>query len=167
MDLGTITALAVFLLICLILIVITGRNSRKKEKQFLQAFYGLAEKHQCKIFQYDRWRSTAIGIDENSGKVFFIRKLGGKEILQYINLEEILRCRVISTTRNVSSKEGKIKVTDKLELAFTYRDKNSPEIYLEFYNADYESLTLRGELQMAEKWCEIANARIASLIQQK
>ena len=162
MDLGTITAVAVFLFICLILIVIAGRNSRKNEKQFLQAFYDLADKYQCKISQYDRWRNTAIGIDENSGKVFFIRKLGEKEILQYVNLEEILRCRVISTTRNVSSKEGKIKVTDKLELAFTCKDKNSPEIYLEFYNADYESLTLRGELQMAEKWSEIANSRIAS-----
>lgn len=164
MDLGTITALAVFLLICLILIVIAVRNGRKNEKQFLQAFYRLVETHLCKISQYDRWGNTAIGIDENTGKVFFIRKLGGKEIIQYVNLEEILKCRVISTTRNVSSKEGKITVIDKLELAFTYRDKNSPEIYLEFYNADYESLTLRGELQMAEKWCEIANGRIASLI---
>ncbi len=162
MDLGTITSLAAFLFVCLIMIVIAGRNSRKNEKQFLQAFYGLAEKHQCKISQYDRWRNTAIGIDENTGKVFFIRKLEGKEILLYVNLEEILKCRVINTSRNVSSKEGKIKVIDKLELAFTYRDKNSPEIYLEFYNADYESLTLRGELQMAEKWCEIANGRIAS-----
>jgi hypothetical protein len=46
-------------------------------------------------------------------------------------------------------------------------DKNKPDTKVEFYNADYDRLTLTGEVQLSEKWCKILNDKIAELAKVK
>ena len=58
-------------------------------------------------------------------------------------------------------------VVEKLGIGFLYHDKNKNEVVLEFYNADYDSLTLTGELQLAEKWCNLFNEKISEIAKQK
>jgi len=51
-------------------------------------------------------------------------------------------------------------VVDKLELSFYPVEKGKPEISIEFYNDEYDSLTLSGELQLAEKWEKLLNEQL-------
>lgn len=84
-----------------------------------------------------------------------------------ITLSEVQKCRVINSESTVNHTGGTHKVIEKLELTFTYRDKGKPEAVLEFYNTDSDSLTLTGELQLAEKWNKIANDCLSAIPLQK
>jgi hypothetical protein len=44
---------------------------------------------------------------------------------------------------------------------------NKPDVILDFYNSGYDSLTLRGEIQLAEKWAEIANSMKVPAVQKR
>jgi hypothetical protein len=170
MDSTTTITGGVFILFCIILFVINNRNKRKKEKQFLQPMNRLAEKDNCKISQYDIWNKSIIGIDNLTNHVYFIKQLFDDATSLSINLNEILKCRmnevgqtVILASRTKGIKGNVIKTFDKVELVFINRDKNKPDVIAEFYNKETGNLNLTGELQLAEKWCKIANDKIASI----
>jgi len=63
---------------------------------------------------------------------------------------------VINEGRSVSS----FIVTDKIEIAFTAKEKQKAEVIIELYNNEYDCLTISHELQLAEKWCKIAKDKI-------
>ena len=104
-----------------------------------------------------------IGIDETQNVVFAIRKTKEKETSIAVNLAEVFRCSVAEISRTSGPKEGNIKAFDRIELVFTNKDKSKADRIVEFYNANSDRLTLTGELQLAEKWCKIANDKIASI----
>lgn len=167
MDLGTSIVGLVIILICIIPFVIMSINNRKKEKTMLQGLFTFAERNNCKISQHELWNNSLIGIDETANVIFFTKKLKDNEISQQINLTEIQKCRVVNSSKTVNNKDDNFKVVDKLELAFIFNDKNKAEIIIEFYNADYDSLTLSGELLLVEKWCKIIRDRISATSRQK
>lgn len=167
MDLGATIVGIIIIIICIIPFALMSINSRKKEKKLLQGLTEIAESNNCKINRYELWNSSTIGIDDTSLMFFYTRKSEGIDISQHLNLSEIQKCRVISSSRTVSSKDGNFKVIEKLELVFSYKDKNRGEMALEFYNADYDSLTLTGELQLVEKWCNLFNDKISEISKQK
>jgi hypothetical protein len=43
----------------------------------------------------------------------------------------------------------------------TNRDKNKPDVILEFYNSSSDNPILRNEILLAEKWAGIVNELIA------
>ena len=167
MDIGTSIIGIILILTCIIPFVIMNINSRKREKKLLHELFTFAERNNCKISQHELWNNSLIGIDETANVIFFTKKLKDNEISQQINLTEIQKCRVVNSSRTVNNKDGNFKVVDKLELAFTFHDKNKVEIIIAFYNADYDSLTLSGELLLAEKWCKIINDKISASRQKK
>ncbi|WP_428664357.1 hypothetical protein [Runella sp.] len=167
MDLGASIVGITIILICIIPFVLISRNSRKKKQQLVEKLSNYGEKNKYKISRYDLWRNSAIGIDDTALGVVFTRKTKDQETWQQIDLIEIQKCRLINSGRTVSHTNGNHKVIERLELAFTHRDKSKPETILEFYNTAYDSLTLSGELQLAEKWCAIFNDRIAAVVPQK
>ncbi|MBV6474386.1 MAG: hypothetical protein JPMHGGIA_02692 [Saprospiraceae bacterium] len=167
MDLGTTIVGIVIILICIIPFALMSINSRKKEKKLIQGLSDIANRNNCKISRHELWNNSIIGIDDTVLMIFFTRKSKDNETSQQINLTEIQKCRVINSSRTVSNKEGNFKVVEKLELAFSFQDKSKSEVVLEFYNADYDSLTLMGELQLVEKWCKIFNDKISEMTKQK
>jgi hypothetical protein len=162
MDSGAIS-LGIIILIFGIIAIIANINSKKKSKKLLQPLFDLAKEHHCNITQQSHWNNSTIGIDEAKGAIFFVRKAGEVEISRYILLADCQSCKLMNKSRNVKTNEGNYLAIDKLGLIFTGNDKSKEEITLEFYNADYDSLSLKGELQMAEKWNKIANEKIDSL----
>ncbi len=78
-----------------------------------------------------------------------------------ISLNEIQKCRAINTNRTVKTQNQSNTVTDKLELAFTYYDKNKSNEIIEFYNNSFDGLALTDELLMVEKWEKIINTFIS------
>lgn len=163
MDLHTIIIGVIFLLICLIPVLITSRNKKKKEAQFVQLLFALAERNNCKISNYEQWNDSVLGIDEVTNFVFIINKIKEVETIQQIHLAEIQKCRVMESSRTVGEKGATMKAVDKIELAFINRDRNKVDTIVTFYNSDYDRLTLNGEIQMAEKWCKIANDSITAI----
>jgi hypothetical protein len=161
MDSGTTIFGLMLLLICILPIILLTRKRKKREKLFLQSLFRLAEKSNSKVTERDLWNNTAIGLAKESNKLFFTRKTADNHLLKEINITEMQKCRVVNTSRTVSTPKGVNTVIDKLELALTYLDKNRPEILLEFYSTDHDSFSLSGELQLTEKWKEIINSAIA------
>ena len=162
MDSGTIIFVAILVLSCVIPLVIVNRNKSKKEKLFFRALTDLAEKSNCRISEYDLWRNTEIGIDKAARKLFYIRNMENEEVKKEINLAEIQKCRVFNSSRTVINNSSNQIVTERLELAFVNRDKNVPDVTLEFYNSTTDSLYLNGEIQLTEKWAGIINSVLTS-----
>jgi hypothetical protein len=144
-------------------LVLITRSRKAKEKRFLQILIEMARKTNSAISDHEYFNNTAIGIDKEAHRLFFMRKTTAGDNNQEIDLKEVLRCRMVNTSNTVSHKESTYTVIEKIQLAFTYRDKNKPETTMEFYNNDHDSLTISGELQIAEKWARIINADIAKI----
>lgn len=164
MDTSTTLAGLVIILIILIPIVLAKRKIKKREKMFLQSLYSLAEENRSEIIVQDHWNDTAIGIDTDAHKLFFIRQRADNKLQRTINLAEIQKCRILQTSRILNSKNGSQTVIDRLGLAFISRDQNSPEQILEFFNSDYESSMLYGETQLCEKWLQIVNDTLMKIL---
>ena len=161
MDLKSVIILAIILFLTFLLIKIFSIKSRNKEQKILAKLIGFAQENESTITKYNHWSNTLIGIDESSlKKVFFIRKNSHNEFRKVIDLSEVQKCRVVNVTRTVGEGKNKQSVIDKIELRFTFNNKNTPEIALEFYNSDFDSLTLSGELQLAENWLQIINKNL-------
>lgn len=137
-------------------------NKKKREKEIKEKVSGLAAKSNSKVDEYDRWNKTIIGIDKLSQKLFFIKKIKDKEIQCEIALSGIQMARVINSQR--SALNGNYSVVQKLHLGLISKEKDKPETLLEFYNADYDSLTIMEELQLVEKWSKIVNSNISKKV---
>jgi len=163
MDVGTSLIGLIFLLFCVIIFVILSRSNRKREKKLLQSLRRLAEQSNCKIMQHDIWNNSVIGIDHTANVVFAIRNTNNNSVCFQINLSEIQKCSVINTRKTGGNKEDNFREIEKLELSFTYSDKNKPVTVFDFYNAGYDTSSLNGELQLIERWCKIANDKFTLL----
>jgi len=145
---------------CILPFVYANSKKKKKKKIMLQSLQDFAAKSHCKIDECDIWYENIIGIDKDAHKLFFKSGNESNLIEKEINLSEIKKCRVINTGRAVSTPTGTQTVIEKLELAFSQNNQND-EIILGFYDSELYHLTLTDELQIIEKWAEIANQNIA------
>ncbi|AEE53159.1 hypothetical protein [Haliscomenobacter hydrossis] len=164
MDLGVTLTGVIIVLLCIIPFVVMSQNSKRKKQKKLQNLFDFAAKNQGNITQHDFWHKSSIGLDETNNTLFFIRTLQDKEITQVVKLEDMQKCQLINTNRIINDQDSQVKVIDKLELSFTPRDKQQAAIVLEFFKVESDSLTLTGELQLAEKWTNLANAQINALV---
>jgi hypothetical protein len=167
MDLSIALIAIVTIAAFVVPILLVSRAKKLRDKRFLQLLIEMARKTNNTISEYENFNNTAIGIDKNAFRLFFTRKTNAGDGAQLIDLKEVLRCRVVNTSNSVSRKENSYTVIEKIQLAFTYRDKNKPDTTMEFYNNDHDSLTISGELQIAEKWARIINENIAKIPSKK
>lgn len=158
--------LAVWVTVILTLIALAihfyYRNKLRSENQ-LAVLKSFAEENDSTITQHDSWDQTHIGIDDRENmKLFFIRGTAINDTREVVDLNEVERCHLKKEVRSVIQHKEKILVIDKIELILSFRDMKKPPAKLEFYNNDYDSLTLSGELQMAEKWEKTINDTISN-----
>lgn len=158
MDITTILLTVIILILCALPLVIMLKNKSKKEKSFKEAISALAAKSNNKIERYDRWNNNIIGIDQLNHKLFFISKKHDKEVHKVIDLSDIAQSSLVKTHHNVRNENA--SVIKKLELYLILKDKSKPDVVLEFYNAEHDSLTIREEFQLAEKWSAIVESGI-------
>jgi len=160
MKSGTIIMVVMVLLIFVVPTIWMYLSRIKSEKQFKKKLCNFAESGNCTISEMDFWKKSVIGIDKNLHKLFYIRTTNSEEYKKEIDLTEIQKCRVLNASRSMNGKNGNYTAIDRLELIFTCRDKNKPEIGLEFYNTIHDSLSLAGEVQLIEKWYRIVDAEL-------
>jgi ABC-type glycerol-3-phosphate transport system permease component len=139
-------------------------SSLKKEKLLKNKLFNLAATSSCAISEFDFWKDSAIGLDKDRHRIFYIRDIKSEEYKKEVDLSEIQKCRVLNASRSMNVKNGNYTAIDRLELIFTNRDKNKPEIGLEFYNTTHDSLSLAGEVQLVEKWSGIVEKELAQVI---
>jgi hypothetical protein len=160
MDLGTIVITLVFIAIVTVPFVLTGYSKKRKKKNLFHRLTEMAENEGCAITQHEFCGDFLIGLDEVADRLFFFKKSENHEIVQSVNLMEYKSCRLVNSNRTVGDKKTSYSVIDKLELCFYPNDKSKPDILVELYNDEYDSLTLTGELQLAEKWEKLLNERM-------
>jgi hypothetical protein len=160
MDLGTIITTLVFIAIVTVPFLLTGYSKKRKRNNLFRRLTEMAEDENCIITQHEFCGNFVIGLDGMAGRLFFFKKVENLEIAKSVNLREFKSCRFINSNRTVNDKKSSYNVVDKLELCFYPNDKSKPDISVELYNDEYDSLTLTGELQLAEKWEKLLNERM-------
>ena len=140
------------------------RNNKRKEKVFLQDLRAMAEKHNLSIDQYDTLNHAAIGSDQGMNMIFFTKKTKEEVTQQEVDLSKIQRAKVIPTTRSVMHQGGNHQVTDKLELAFIFHEKQKPDVMFNLFDVNTDGLMITKELRLAEKWCEMINTQVGTLV---
>lgn len=151
------------LLLFFIPIFLLNRKNKKSETRFKQKLFDFALNEKNTINDFEIWNNTAIGIDENSAKLFFIKKITYQEVKVEIDLHEVKECKLVNTNHSLYSKDGEKTIIDKLELVFTFLNKNENNNSLLIYDNDFDNLNMSGELQIAKKWEDIFSKRIISL----
>jgi hypothetical protein len=165
MELNSVTIITILVLLffCIFPIVFINQKRKNKMKKSLQLLQSFAEENNCKISDYESFNLIIIGIDKDAHQLFFIRTTPGNNIQQKINLPEIKKCRMEETGRTVNT----IHVIEKIDLAFSSLIPNQKEVAVNIYHADYDNLTLSGELQFAEKWAQKINDHLITINSKK
>jgi len=162
MELNSIYAILVIIVLCVISYFWIQRINRQKESEFLQLLTKFSERQGSRIARYDRWNNSIIGANEQLNSFFVVSKRGEEVEEQQIILADYQNIRVNEVSRIVKVNESNSKVVDRIELVFHPMDKYKPEAIVVFYNTDFDSLHLKNELQMAEKWSILANEKVNS-----
>lgn len=137
------------------LITLWSLKIRRREKAKVAPLKAFAAENSAHLSHIDSWERSLIGIDyAKPGTLFYIRSMPDREIREKINLLEVSDCWVYNSTRLVNYRKQEVKVIDRIEVILTFYGRK-PRKTLEFYNNDYDSLTLPGELQMAQKWNDV------------
>lgn len=158
MDIVKLAGSSIFILIVSALVIFIRIRNRKRNSRKIAVLQAFAVENQSTISTWDTWENTLIGISTpETNRLFFIRSIPGREIRQVINLSEVADCRMVKTGKQVAYHKELVQVVDKIELVFSLF-QHQPALSLEFYNADYNNLTLSGELQLAQKWAGIVNS---------
>lgn len=160
MDSGTIIITLIFIAVVTAPFILTGYNKNKKKKGLLGQLEEMAGKEDCNISYHEFCCNFVIGLDETKNHLFFYKKAENQEFAKSINLQNYNSCKMYNSNRTVGEKKEKYYVVDRLELIFYPAGKETPEVSIEFYNDDYDRLTLSGELQLAEKWEKLLNERL-------
>jgi hypothetical protein len=138
------------------------KAQKNKEIKFLQHFLDLAKAQGINPTQHELWNiNYIIGLDETSKKVFYLKKNGVEEKTMTINLAEVEKCRIANKTHTIKSSGGNSNVIDRIDLMFINRNPQKADKSIEFYNGE-ESMSLRGEVPLTDKWCNIINSTLKS-----
>ncbi|HOV11339.1 MAG TPA: hypothetical protein PLT47_08795 [Bacteroidales bacterium] len=151
----TIISLAIVIALTVFLILIFRILKQSKIKKKLGALNDYASQNSCTVTQHEFCGDLLLGMDENTGFVFFLRFNDDIVVRQHIRLEEIADCKVLNTSRSAN---GTV-VIDKLELCFIASEKTKPQVLWEFYNS-HNNPALIGELQFIGKWAETIKSKL-------
>lgn len=137
------------------------RNNKRRNRT-LAPLKEFAAECSTEIADYDAWENTLIGMGSNEENIlFFIRSTPGGETREKINLTEVSGCRISKSESHVNKKKEDVSLVERISLNFSFHD-HRPELILEFYNNDYDCLTLRGELQLAQKWAGLVTTKLSA-----
>ena len=162
MNLNSMVDWSVFLAVLAGVLVYVWQRNKKRENRTLAPLKEFAAECGTGIADYDAWENTLIGLGKNEeSTLFFIRRTPGGETREKIKLTEVSGCRIIKSESHVNIKKEEVTVIDRICLNFSFMD-HRPELLLEFYNNDYDCLTLRGELQLAQKWAALVSTQLSA-----
>jgi len=152
MYLGTAITGVLLASACALPIVISNRNRSKRMKRFLDKLKDFATQCNGQIDQYDVWNGTAIGVDKIKMKLFYIQTNGESQSEREIDIKSVLQCRVEKKGRTITNNGDSVKLIERLDLCFVYRDKSTPDLLLPFYDNNRDNLSIDREFELVNKW---------------
>lgn len=162
MSLLSISIMVGICIVPMVWIMIINKRTKKSEAAFHQHLVDYASQYTSALSLHDTiYNNLTIGLSETNHHIFFLKRKKDENHLMHVNLNEIDRCQVDKTTR--SSIDGNYSSTDKVALVFIPRDKSKMPVTFEFYNLEYDSLTMNGEMQLASKWHTLVSNRLMEL----
>jgi len=133
---------------------------KNRAKKFLTDFLHLAEQENLKIHENEVWNHNyAIGIDNSSRKLFYVRKVDDNLEKTLIDLSLVEKCRIANLNRTSKSQDGNSKISDRLELIFSFRNRSTPEKILEFYDST-EFMPTSDDMYQVENWLNKVNSAL-------
>ncbi|WP_026475251.1 hypothetical protein [Alkaliflexus imshenetskii] len=143
------------------------RDKKAREKKLLTSLNELAAQNNATLSVCDVWNDSAIGIDKETSTLAFVIQSEKRTVNKVVQLVDMQSCRLVSKSHLRAFKHEDIRVTDSVSIVFEHVNRSKPDEVLEFYNDDFDSLTLGEELKVAEKWTEIIKTQLAGLHHQK
>lgn len=135
-------------------------SRKRRDRIFVEHLIDSAQKQNITMDQHEIWNiNYAIGIDSKGNKIFYLKKTKQGEQTIAIDLSEVEKCRVVTKSRHAKTSGGTGAIIDRIDLAFSISGPQKKEKIMEFYDGE-ESLSLRGEPVIAEKWCGIINRNL-------
>lgn len=144
----------IIVLSAVVIFVFLTTRKKKKRKSIYTGIQSFAKIHNSVISLHDHWNEITIGLDENNFRLFYIQNLAERKIEKVIDLAEVNNVKLQKSSHPSAANQSLI-ANERIYLEFFFYDKQIKNEILEFYNIEYDSLTLRSELQLAEKWCQI------------
>lgn len=155
MNIYLISVLVLVALLVIWLRVIANKKHERVMKELKQ----LAAENDAEIECSEYWSGlhsqTKIGFDKKRLKLFFIRTVNNSTATLMVDMREVKRVTKRMQYRTVSEGKEVHSVVDSIGLSLAFVDSKRKEVYLEFFNTDYDALRVNGEIQTAEKWEDI------------
>jgi hypothetical protein len=126
-------------------IILFNISRKRRAHKIFADIQAQATKNNGKITDYEYWNNYAIGIDSLSGMVYYWTKIKKNEPVKEINLSQVINFRLTNV------RDADFSDNETLVLEFIFADKTTNR-NVEFYNSDYDGLTMHNEYQLAEKW---------------
>jgi len=164
MNITTLIIGLVLALIFLVPVLFLVRASARAKKKYLTEIMDLAAKNGSNIAEHDHWNNSAIGMDKDHRKVFYINRTTNNERTLIIDLSEVKQCQVVNKSKNAGKKANYTPIVERLGLVFNYINKDKPDTWLDFYNSDFDSTIPEKEFKLAEKWSGLVSNVTAGLI---
>lgn len=160
MDTGAAKIVLVIIVLVALPFVFHRLYKRKNEMKFLKEFMDLAEKEKITLTHKEFWNNSyAIGIDNNSRKLFYIKKQNNTIENVNINLSEVEKCRIGYTNKTFKNQEGNDNNSDRIELIFSFIKSGEPVKVIEFYNSK-EFMPAESDHSQAENWLQLINSNL-------
>lgn len=133
-------------------IFLRDTKRKSKEKNLAEGLKTVASNHFSEIGEKEIWNNSAIAIDANKQLVFYFYKSETKSFEKVVKLEDVIDCRVITTSHTTGFKKEKYKVVDTIALVFEFRNKSMANEVILFYDDEIDGLTMNGEILIAQEW---------------
>ncbi len=157
---STLIVSAILMAVIIIPFLLMRSGIKKHEKELYAELADLAQKNSTEIGQYEVLKDIAVATDKSLEKLFFIHKNENLATTQTIDLGIFTTCQLEKAVKVIRMETGDRTIIEKISLLFKSADRKNQPITLELFNTDYDSLTLAGELQLAEKWAALINDRV-------
>lgn len=153
MDFTTLLIGLVVIAVCAVPVVLLSNTNKKQGIKLFKRMQKEVSKMHCQLTLHDVCGDFMLGMDEPIRKVFFLKELKYDMIFQVLDLNDMSQCKVILVDRSIGKKSSETRVTERIELQFTPKDKGKSVVSLLLYEAN-DNPVIGDELLIANKWAE-------------
>lgn len=159
MDAVSIITAIIVIGIFMLIFILPSMGIRKTQKKMNAKLQTLAEKNQAKVSVSVILGDSIIGLDNDKNIVVFFRLIRDIEISNVIQLSEIRNCKILNHMKATKSNNENYNQFERIGLQFSAKDKNIPDVVLEFYNFEDNS-HLNFDIKALEQWCDKLNKQL-------
>lgn len=131
--------------------LLLGRVGNRNKRKLYRQFKAIATKSGMNINNKEYWANSYIGIDSTQKLILFVRMEDDFLTEELIDLSKVVDCEVISSVKNVKTRNSKLNILQKVDLEIHVSGGRATVKRLNFYdhNRPYSE---DFELKRAGKW---------------